>query len=84
MDGQRDAEAGAGQQPEQPGERAEEEEEGRLWQGGQARSSLHLISALAQWVLLLTCLIYLGVHFLRPSKVRAHLQPLSAGLKSFP
>ncbi|XP_059334438.1 uncharacterized protein LOC132077012 [Ammospiza nelsoni] len=36
--------------------------------GGQARSSLHLISALAQWVLLLACLIYLGVHFLRPSK----------------
>ncbi|NXE70279.1 TNFL4 factor, partial [Calcarius ornatus] len=62
MDGQTDA----GEQLEQPRDRAEEG--GRLWQGGQARSSLHLLSALAQWVLLLACLIYLGVHFLRPSK----------------
>ncbi|XP_036244235.1 tumor necrosis factor ligand superfamily member 4 [Molothrus aeneus] len=69
MDGQTDAGAGAGQQLEQQREGAEEE--GRLWQGGQARSSLHLVSAVAQWVLLLACLIYLGVHFLRPSKTQS-------------
>ncbi|CAN8218021.1 unnamed protein product [Coccothraustes coccothraustes] len=66
MDGQTDAEPGAGEQLAQPRERAEEE--WRLWQGGQGRSSLQLVSAVAQWVLLLACLIYLGVHFLRPSK----------------
>ncbi|XP_059710746.1 tumor necrosis factor ligand superfamily member 4 [Haemorhous mexicanus] len=59
-------EPAAGGQLEQHRERAEEE--WRLWQGGQVRSSLHLVSAVAQWVLLLACLIYLGVHFLRPSK----------------
>ncbi|NXF22152.1 TNFL4 factor, partial [Rhodinocichla rosea] len=66
MDGQKDAEPGAGEKLEQQREHAEEE--WRLWQGGQLRSSLLLVSAVAQWVLLLACLIYLGVHFLRPSK----------------
>ncbi|XP_064282432.1 tumor necrosis factor ligand superfamily member 4 [Passer domesticus] len=66
MEGQADAEPGAGQQLQHQRQRAEDEQ--RLWQGGQVRNTLHLISAVAQWILLLACLIYLGVHFLRPSK----------------
>ncbi|XP_038000170.1 tumor necrosis factor ligand superfamily member 4 [Motacilla alba alba] len=69
MEGQPDAEPGAGQQLEHQRERAEDE--WRLWQAGQVRSWLHLVSAVAQWVLLLACLIYLGVHFLRPSKTQS-------------
>ncbi|NWS16882.1 TNFL4 factor, partial [Pachyramphus minor] len=43
------------------------EEEGKSWQRGQVRNTLHLVSAVAQWILLLACLIYLGIDFLRPS-----------------
>ncbi|NWT94732.1 TNFL4 factor, partial [Urocynchramus pylzowi] len=66
MEGQPDAEPAAGEQLEHQRERAEDE--WRLGQGGQVRNTLHLVSAVAQWILLLACLIYLGVHFLRPSK----------------
>ncbi|XP_068055254.1 tumor necrosis factor ligand superfamily member 4 [Anomalospiza imberbis] len=66
MEGEPDAEPGAGEQLEPQRQRAEDE--WKLWQGGQLRSTLHLVSAVAQWILLLACLIYLGVHFLRPSK----------------
>ncbi|XP_039929079.2 tumor necrosis factor ligand superfamily member 4 [Hirundo rustica] len=37
------------------------------WPGGQAGNTLHLVSAVAQWILLLACLVYLGIDFLRPS-----------------
>ncbi|XP_041334839.1 tumor necrosis factor ligand superfamily member 4 [Pyrgilauda ruficollis] len=69
MDGQADTEPGAGQQLRPHRQRAEDES--RLWQGGQVRNTLHLVSAVAQWILLLACLIYLGVHFLRPSKTQS-------------
>ncbi|XP_005426771.1 tumor necrosis factor ligand superfamily member 4 [Geospiza fortis] len=74
MDGQTDAEPGERLGEQREGAEGAEgaEEQGRLWQqGGQPRSSLHLVSALAQWVLLLACLIYLGVHLLRPSKIQS-------------
>ncbi|NWR39771.1 TNFL4 factor, partial [Tachuris rubrigastra] len=43
------------------------EDEWKSWQRGQVRNTLHLVSAVAQWILLLACLIYLGVDFLQPS-----------------
>ncbi|NWU05482.1 TNFL4 factor, partial [Cephalopterus ornatus] len=43
------------------------EDEWRSWQRGQVRNTLHLVSAVAQWILLLACLIYLGIDFLQPS-----------------
>ncbi|KFQ39609.1 hypothetical protein N332_13991, partial [Mesitornis unicolor] len=43
------------------------EDEWRGWQRGQVRNTLHLVSAAAQWILLLACLIYLGIYSLRPS-----------------
>ncbi|XP_063263048.1 tumor necrosis factor ligand superfamily member 4 [Prinia subflava] len=42
-------------------------EECKPCQGAQAASALHLVSAVAQWILLLACLIYLGMDFLQPS-----------------
>ncbi|NXS77274.1 TNFL4 factor, partial [Erpornis zantholeuca] len=48
-------------------EREPVEEEWKRWQRGQVRNTLHLVSAVAQWILLLACLIYLGIDFLRPS-----------------
>ncbi|NWU86203.1 TNFL4 factor, partial [Onychorhynchus coronatus] len=42
-------------------------DEWRSWQRGQVRNTLHLVSAVAQWILLLACLIYLGIDFLQPS-----------------
>ncbi|NWV16324.1 TNFL4 factor, partial [Origma solitaria] len=68
MEGQPDVEPRTGQQKERERERAEDED--RLetrWQRGQVRNTLHLVSAVAQWILLLACLIYLGIHFLQPS-----------------
>lgn len=55
-------------------EREAVEDEWNRWQRGQVRNTLHLVSAVAQWILLLACLIYLGIDFLRPSTVRAHVQ----------
>ncbi|XP_050162751.1 tumor necrosis factor ligand superfamily member 4 isoform X1 [Myiozetetes cayanensis] len=43
------------------------EDEWKSWQRGQVRNTLHLVSAVAQWILLLACLIYLGIDFLQPS-----------------
>ncbi|NXB34541.1 TNFL4 factor, partial [Eulacestoma nigropectus] len=48
-------------------EREPAEDEWKRWQRGQVRNTLHLVSAVAQWILLLACLIYLGIDFLRPS-----------------
>ncbi|KFR14469.1 hypothetical protein N306_01407, partial [Opisthocomus hoazin] len=39
----------------------------KSWQRGQVRNTLHLVSAAAQWILLLACLIYLGINSLQPS-----------------
>ncbi|NWX65571.1 TNFL4 factor, partial [Promerops cafer] len=84
MEGQPDAEPRAGEQLEC--EREPAEDEWRHWQGGQVRNTLHLVSAVAQWILLLSCLIYLGIHFLRPSTVRTHTFVIlgSSLLPSFP
>ncbi|XP_068020641.1 tumor necrosis factor ligand superfamily member 4 [Melanerpes formicivorus] len=43
------------------------EDEWKSWQRGQVRNTLHLVSAAAQWILLLACLIYLGISSLQPS-----------------
>ncbi|KFV65601.1 hypothetical protein N307_15498, partial [Dryobates pubescens] len=51
------------------------EDEWKSWQRGQVRNTLHLVSAAAQWILLLACLIYLGISSLQPSMVRAYVQP---------
>ncbi|XP_071607321.1 tumor necrosis factor ligand superfamily member 4 [Heliangelus exortis] len=51
------------------------EEEWKGWQAGQLRNILHLVSAAAQWILLLLCLIYLGVDSLRPSTPRSDKVP---------
>lgn len=56
-------------------EREPEEDECKPWPGGQVGNTLHLVSAVAQWILLLACLIYLGIDFLQPSAVRTHVQP---------
>ncbi|NXQ40036.1 TNFL4 factor, partial [Catharus fuscescens] len=73
MEGEPDAELGAAEQMHN--QREPMEDGWMLWQGGQVRNTLHLVSAVAQWILLLACLIYLGVHFLQPSTVRARVQP---------
>ncbi|KGL81339.1 hypothetical protein N309_15283, partial [Tinamus guttatus] len=55
-------------------EREAAENEWKSWQRGQLRrNTLHLVSAAAQWILLLACLIYLGIDALQLSKVRASL-----------
>ncbi|KAL2301742.1 hypothetical protein Nmel_011138 [Mimus melanotis] len=65
MEGEPEAEPGAA--AEQLHSRREAVQKGwMLWQGGQVRNMLHLVSAVAQWILLLACLIYLGMDFLRP------------------
>lgn len=56
-------------------EREPAEDEWRSWHRGQVRNTLHLISAAAQWILLLACLIYLGIDSLQPSTVRPYFQP---------
>ncbi|XP_075615192.1 tumor necrosis factor ligand superfamily member 4 isoform X2 [Balearica regulorum gibbericeps] len=48
-------------------EREPAEDEWKSWQRGQVRNTLHLVSAAAQWILLLACLIYLGIDSLQPS-----------------
>ncbi|XP_016155498.1 PREDICTED: tumor necrosis factor ligand superfamily member 4 [Ficedula albicollis] len=68
MEGEPDAEQGAAEQMHS--QRQAEEDGWMLWQGGQVRNTLHLVSAVAQWILLLACLIYLGIDFLQPSTVR--------------
>ncbi|NXB18890.1 TNFL4 factor, partial [Rhagologus leucostigma] len=65
MEGQPDVEPGDRQQMDC--ERVCAEDEWKHWQRGQVRNTLHLVSAVAQWILLLACLIYLGIGFLRPS-----------------
>lgn len=57
-------------------EREPAEDEWKSWQRGQVRNTLHLVSAAAQWILLLACLIYLGIDSLQPSTVRTHVQPI--------
>ncbi|NXP51597.1 TNFL4 factor, partial [Heliornis fulica] len=49
------------------------EDEWKSWQRGQVRNTLHLVSAAAQWILLLACLIYLAIDALQSSTVRAHM-----------
>ncbi|XP_066048143.1 tumor necrosis factor ligand superfamily member 4 [Chamaea fasciata] len=65
MEGKPEAEPRAGEQMHC--EREPEEDECKPWPGGQVGNTLHLVSAVAQWILLLACLIYLGIDFLRPS-----------------
>ncbi|XP_012983975.1 tumor necrosis factor ligand superfamily member 4 [Melopsittacus undulatus] len=54
-------------------ERKPAENEGKSWQRGQVRNTLHLVSATAQWILLLACLIYLAIGSLQPSTPWHHL-----------
>ncbi|NXP13287.1 TNFL4 factor, partial [Thinocorus orbignyianus] len=75
MEGQIDAEPRNRDQMDP--EREPAEEEWKSWQRGQVRNTLHLVSAAAQWILLLACLIYLGIDSLQPSTVRAHVQPIA-------
>ncbi|NXC14353.1 TNFL4 factor, partial [Corythaeola cristata] len=70
MEGQRDAELR--NQDQRDHEKEPAEDEWKSWKRGQVRDTLHLVSAAAQWILLLACLIYLGIHSLQPSTVRAH------------
>ncbi|NWZ68020.1 TNFL4 factor, partial [Acrocephalus arundinaceus] len=70
MEGQPDAEPRAGEKMHC--EREPVEDECKHWPGGQVGNTLHLVSAVAQWILLLACLIYLGIDFLRLSAVRTH------------
>ncbi|NXM76790.1 TNFL4 factor, partial [Serilophus lunatus] len=65
MEGQPDVEPSNQEQTDCERECAEYE--WRSWQRGQVRNTLHLVSAVAQWILLLACLIYLGIGFLQPS-----------------
>ncbi|NWT79579.1 TNFL4 factor, partial [Lanius ludovicianus] len=65
MEGQRDVEPRDLEQMHC--ERGAVEDEWKHWQRGQVRNTLHLVSAVAQWILLLACLIYLGIDFLQPS-----------------
>ncbi|KFU91306.1 hypothetical protein M959_05817, partial [Chaetura pelagica] len=74
MEGQPDAEPRNQDQMDCEGEPAEDE--WKSWQRGQVRNVLHLVSAAAQWILLLACLIYLGIYSLQLSMVRAHIQPI--------
>ncbi|KAM9619228.1 uncharacterized protein ACIBXB_019466 [Morphnus guianensis] len=74
MEGQPDVEPRNQDQMDRNREHAEDE--WKSWQRGQVRNTLHLVSAAAQWILLLACLIYLGIGSLQPSTVRAHVQPI--------
>ncbi|NXF11586.1 TNFL4 factor, partial [Smithornis capensis] len=65
MEGQPDVEKS--NQEQMDCERECAEYEWKSWQRGQVRNTLHLVSAVAQWILLLACLIYLGIGFLQPS-----------------
>ncbi|XP_075012766.1 tumor necrosis factor ligand superfamily member 4 [Calonectris borealis] len=56
-------------------EREHAEDEWKSWQRGQVRNTLHLVSAAAQWILLLACLIYLGIDSLQPSTSRSDEVP---------
>ncbi|NXD08554.1 TNFL4 factor, partial [Nothocercus nigrocapillus] len=57
------------QQHQRDLEREAAENEWKSWQRGQLRrNTLHLVSAAAQWILLLACLIYLGIDALQLSK----------------
>ncbi|XP_074893615.1 tumor necrosis factor ligand superfamily member 4 [Buteo buteo] len=47
------------------------EDEWKSWQRRQVRNTLHLVSAAAQWILLLACLIYIGIGSLQPSTPRS-------------
>ncbi|XP_075280898.1 tumor necrosis factor ligand superfamily member 4 [Opisthocomus hoazin] len=47
----------------------------KSWQRGQVRNTLHLVSAAAQWILLLACLIYLGINSLQPSTLQSKEVP---------
>lgn len=52
-------------------------DEWKSWKRGQVRrNTLHLVSAAAQWILLLACLVYLGLDSLQLSTVRAHVPPI--------
>ncbi|NWI80004.1 TNFL4 factor, partial [Dryoscopus gambensis] len=65
MEGQPDVEPRDREQMDR--ERECVEDGWKRWQRGQVRNTLHLVSAVAQWILLLACLIYLGIGFLQPS-----------------
>ncbi|KFW89085.1 hypothetical protein N336_10813, partial [Phalacrocorax carbo] len=65
MEGQPDVESR--NQDRMDHEREPTEDEWKSWQRGQVRNTLHLVSAAAQWILLLACLIYLGIDSLQPS-----------------
>ncbi|KFV07478.1 hypothetical protein N340_14489, partial [Tauraco erythrolophus] len=74
MEGQPDAELR--NQDQRDHEREPAEDEWKSWKRGQVRDTLHLVSAAAQWILLLACLIYLGIDSLQPSTnpfLRRHL-----------
>ncbi|KFZ61809.1 hypothetical protein N321_09874, partial [Antrostomus carolinensis] len=74
MEGQPDTEPR--NQDQMDSEKEHAEDEWKSWQRGQVRNTLHLVSAAAQWILLLACLIYLGIDSLQPSTVRVHVQPI--------
>uniref|UniRef100_A0A8C6YWP8 TNF superfamily member 4 n=1 Tax=Nothoprocta perdicaria TaxID=30464 RepID=A0A8C6YWP8_NOTPE len=60
-------------------EREAAEKEWRSWQRGQLRrNTLHLVSAAAQWVLLLACFIYLAIDALQLSLTFTELPLLSS------
>ncbi|KAF1554041.1 hypothetical protein FQV20_0004318, partial [Eudyptula albosignata] len=65
MEGQPDVEPR--NQDQMDREREPAEDEWQSWKRGQVRNTLHLVSAAAQWILLLACLIYLGIDSLQPS-----------------
>ncbi|XP_025899610.1 tumor necrosis factor ligand superfamily member 4 [Nothoprocta perdicaria] len=59
-------------------EREAAEKEWRSWQRGQLRrNTLHLVSAAAQWVLLLACFIYLAIDALQLAKPAGDQVPWS-------
>ncbi|XP_067156536.1 tumor necrosis factor ligand superfamily member 4 [Apteryx mantelli] len=75
MDGQPDMEPKR-QEHQMDLEREPAEDEWKSWQRGQMRrNTLHLVSAAAQWILLLVCLIYLGIDVLQPSTSRSDKVP---------
>ncbi|KAM9543587.1 tumor necrosis factor ligand superfamily member 4 [Guaruba guarouba] len=71
MEGQTDVEPR--NQNQTVNERKPAENEWKSWQRGQVRNTLHLVSATAQWILLLACLIYLAIGSLQPSTPWSHL-----------
>ncbi|XP_059678137.1 tumor necrosis factor ligand superfamily member 4 [Gavia stellata] len=73
MEGQPDVEPRNQDQMDRKREPAEDE--WKSWQRGQVRNTLHLVSAAAQWILLLACLIYLGIDSLQPSTPRSDKVP---------